>query len=409
MARPDSPVRLARRDLGRLLAGAETPPAPRRRRGRWQHVLVQAGLLAAIGLTVAAARYLQDTRGAPEGRALVLAVASTVPPALAVRRPLWAWRLGYPALFLGVMDVTPEEAWPWNPVQVIGWLFVLVTVAARTDTGVAAWAGLLTLLPVYLFVDEQANAHGVTVLVVILLVLGDQIRRRRQSQAALVEQAEVSERERDRRAVLEERARIARELHDVVAHHMSMIAVQAESAPYRLGDQPERTRAEFTAIAGSARAALADMRRLLGVLRNEAEPSPVAPQPGLPDVPGLVDTARRAGMTVTLAAGPPPAVPAPVGLAAYRIAQEALANAARHAPGAAVRVTLRAHGRTLTVRVENDPAPARPAERGSGHGLTGMRERALALGGTFTAGHTADGGYAVHAELPWADTEDGNG
>lgn len=404
MSQPAGAVRAALRDLRRLLVGpdAPRPSAPTRRRRRWHGYLVPACLLAGLGLTIAAARYLADTRGLPEPYALALGLGSTLPAGLAARHPLWAWRIGYPLLYLGVIDATRAEAWPWNPVQIVGYLVVLVVLAARTDTGVATWAGLLSLLPVYLLVPHQANVYGVTVLVIVALVLGDQIGRRRRSQRALADQAERSEQEQARRAVLEERTRIAREMHDVVAHHMSMIAVQAETAPYRLNGLPESARAEFTAIAGSARDALTDMRRLLGVLRSDSTDPQTAPQPDLPEVPALVDAARRAGMTVTLAVDALPAVPAPVGLAAYRIVQEALANAARHAPGAAARVTLRARSGALVVRVENDPGGAGAEDGGrAGHGLTGMRERAVSLGGSFTAGHSDGGGYAVAAVLPY--------
>jgi signal transduction histidine kinase len=238
------------------------------------------------------------------------------------------------------------------------------------------------------------------------------VRTRRLYVLTLEERASTLEREREaesRAAVAEERTRIARELHDVVAHHMSLIAVQAETAPYRLTDVPAGAAAEFTAIAGSARDALTDMRRLLGVLRSESTGPQTMPQPDLADLPTMVAAAERAGLPVRLDAtrAEGVAVPAPVGLAAYRIVQEGLANAARHAAGAAVRVTVRADPSTLVVRVENSPADARPTPPGgTGHGLTGMRERATSLGGTFTAGPLPDGGYAVAAELPY-DAQDG--
>ncbi|MGI5214798.1 sensor histidine kinase [Plantactinospora sp. CA-290183] len=399
-------------DLGRLLAGPDYPPAPpvgppgrwRRWWRRGQPYLTPLLLLALIGLTVAASQYLVDERGTRQFVALLLGAGSTLPPALAPRRPLLAWRVSYPMLFLGALGTTPSEGWPWNPVQIFGFIFLLFLLAARADSGVAAWAGLFSLLPLYLLMPHPENAHGVTVLFAVTVILGDQVRRRRQSQRALAEQAERSELEQARRAVLEERTRIAREMHDVVAHHMSMIAVQAETAPYRLAALPDPARSEFSAIAGAAREALADMRRLLGVLRSEPAAPQTSPQPGLAEVPELVEAARRAGMSVTFGGLPATdaGTTAPVGLAAYRIIQEALANAARHAPGGAVRVALRGDERALTVTVDNGPASAGPPAgtgRGEGHGLTGMRERARLLGGTLTAGPTEQG-YAVTAHLP---------
>ncbi|GAB2958940.1 histidine kinase [Micromonospora polyrhachis] len=421
------------RPLWHLIAGPDQPPTSGWRPRwwpRWRIPLVQAGLLLLIGLTVAAVNYLQDERNLPELLAIPLALGSTLPMAVALRRPLLAWRICYPLLYLGVVDFSPREAWPWHPMQVIGTLFVFGILAVRADTGVSTWAAGLTLIPVFLFAETPANGYGIIVLFAVVLLLGDQFRRRRQSQRALVEQAELSELEKARRAVLEERTRIAREMHDVVAHHMSMIAVQAETAPYRLDTLPEPARAEFTAIAGSARQALTDMRRLLGVLRSESASPETAPQPGLADIAELVEAARRAGMVVTLDESPPPTEqagpsetaeqagppeetghagpPEAVGLAAYRIVQEALANAARHAPGAAVRVTLRPEQEMITVRVENDDTgtPTGAPTRGAGHGLTGMRERARLLGGTFTAA-PAGGGFTVEAELPY-DGKDGN-
>jgi signal transduction histidine kinase len=451
-------LRSALDDLRRLLVGADyplSPPVgpPGRWRRRWRRLrpfLVPLVLaLPLIGLSIAGTQYLTDERGLPEPLAILLGFGAVLPAALAPVRPLLAWRVAYPLLYLGVVDAQRDEAWPWQPVQILGFLFVLLVLAARAGPGVAAWAGLFSMLPAYLFVDTRANAHGVVILFVVVLIVGDQVRRRRQSQRALVEQAERSELEQARRAVLEERTRIAREMHDVVAHHMSMIAVQAETAPYRLTGLAEPARAEFTAIAGSAREALTDMRRLLGVLRSESAAPETAPQPGLADVPELVEAARRAGMSVTVAteatsgtevsatAATRP-VPEAVGLAAYRIIQEALANAGRHAPGATVRVSVSADDEALTVEVRNDPTG--PSDRAAepdgaavidgsvgvggstvidgsvgvggstvidgsagvgGHGLTGMRERTRLLGGRFTAGPTGTHGYAVTAYLPY--------
>ncbi|SBT47442.1 sensor histidine kinase [Micromonospora narathiwatensis] len=397
--------------LRRVVAGPDVPPArtPPERWPRLARFLRPAGLFAMVGLFAATLAW-EYNRHLP-GIVPPLFAALTIAPLLVLpRRPLLAWRLTMVALATCTFNAPPRAPWPWSPVLVLGSLLVLAIVAARVDRPMLVWVGLITVLPVLTLVHPN-NRVGVLLLVLVLLVLGDLVRGNRLSRHALAAQTELSEREQERRAVLEERARIARELHDVVAHHMSMIAVQAETAPYRLAEVPDGARAEFTAIAGSAREALTDMRRLLGVLRSESTGPQTAPQPDLTDVPAMVDAARRAGLAVTLHAPAPAAgAPAPVGLAAYRIVQEGLANAARHAPGAAVRVSVRPGARGLAVRVENTAGPAGPstAERGAGHGLTGMRERALALGGTFAAGPLDDGGYAVDALLPY-DGEDGNG
>ncbi len=201
-----------------------------------------------------------------------------------------------------------------------------------------------------------------------------------------------------------QRASIARELHDVVAHHISMVAVQAESARLTTPGMPALGAQRLIAIGDTARAALTEMRRLLGVLREDAPTDPVErePQPGLGQLTDLLDEARDAtgaGVRLILQ-GYPAALDPGVELAAYRIVQEALTNARRHAPGAAVDVELRYLGASLRLRVrDNGPGPAvpRPAD---GHGLLGMRERAAAVGGRLRAGPASSGGFLVDAWLP---------
>jgi signal transduction histidine kinase len=203
-----------------------------------------------------------------------------------------------------------------------------------------------------------------------------------------------------------ERARISRELHDVVAHHVSMIAVQAETARLATPGMPAAGARQLSAIGDTARAALTEMRRLLGVLREDsgAETPDRRPQPGLAQLNELLDEAREvsgigarlivSGWLTTLDPG--------VELAAYRIVQEALTNARRHAPGAAVDVELRFVNDALHVRIrDNGPGPAAGASQPTpGHGLLGMRERAAAVGGEFRAGAAPGGGFLVQATLP---------
>ncbi len=391
--------------LRRLAVGRGTPRPPAT--GRLAEYAVPLGLVALAGLGVAAGAYLAEQRALPTVVVAVLAIGSVLPVALAFRRPLPAWRLALLMIFLGPLGAGGQEPWPWNPVQIIGFLVVHGVLAATEASGVTAWATALSVVGVFTYA-EKANAAGAAVLVVAIAAIGDILSRRRQSRQQLAEQAELTELERARRAVLEERARIAREMHDVVAHHMSMIAVQAETAPYRVPGLPDPARTELATIATSARAALADMRRLLGVLRAETGDAPREPQPGLADLPALVATAQRAGVTVTFTADDLAGMPGAAGLAAYRIVQEALANAARHAPGGPVDVAVRTGSRRLTVSVHNGPARPGPAPAGGGgHGLTGMRERAELLGGTLHAAPDGRGGYLVEAVLPYAaDRED---
>ncbi|WP_433550695.1 sensor histidine kinase [Micromonospora zamorensis] len=407
------PIAVAVRALRHTLLGRDAPPG-RRLLARWPRLdryATPVGLLAVLGLFLITLT-VESEWGLPPPIALLFA-AMTVAPLLALpRRPLLAWRLTVLALLICTFNAPADQAWPWTPPLALGSIAVLAVVVARVDRPVLAWVVTISTVPVLTLVHPD-NRVPVLLLLGALAIVGDLIRRNRLSRHALAAQTEQSEREQERRAVLEERTRIAREMHDVVAHHMSLIAVQAETAPYRLTDVPAPAAAEFVAIAASARDALTDMRRLLGVLRSESSGPQTAPQPDLADLDAMVDAARRAGLPVTLDAGPVDdgQVPAPVGLAAYRIVQEGLANAARHAGGAAVRVTVRAGLTTLAVRVQNAPpagAGSRPdTEAVAGHGLTGMRERATSLGGTFTAGPLPDGGYAVAAELPY-DAEGGD-
>ncbi|MBQ0979012.1 sensor histidine kinase [Micromonospora sp. M61] len=404
------PIAVALRALRHTVLGRDVPPG-RRLLARWpglDRYATPVGLLAVLGLFLITLT-VESEWGLSTPIALLFA-AMTVAPLLALpRRPLLAWRLTVLALSICTFNAPADQAWPWTPPLALGSIAVLAVVVARVDRPVLVWVVAISTVPVLGLVDPD-NRVPVLLLLGALAIVGDLIRRNRLSRHALAAQTEQSEREQERRAVLEERTRIAREMHDVVAHHMSLIAVQAETAPYRLTDVPAPAAAEFVAIAASARDALTDMRRLLGVLRSESSGPQTAPQPDLADLDAMVDAARRAGLPVTLDAGPVDEgqVPAPVGLAAYRIVQEGLANAARHASGAAVRVTVRAGRSGLEVRVENSPADVRPTADGSpGHGLTGMRERATSLGGTFTAGPLPDGGYAVAAELPY-DGEGGD-
>jgi signal transduction histidine kinase len=201
-----------------------------------------------------------------------------------------------------------------------------------------------------------------------------------------------------------ERARIARELHDVVAHHISVIAVQAETARLTTPGMPAAGAQRLSEIGDTARAGLTEMRRLLGVLREDAkaEVADRHPQPGLEQLPGLIDDAREssgAGCRLIIS-GPPVTVDPGVGLAAYRIVQEALTNARRHAPGAAVDVEVRYGDGELRLFIrDNGPGP-QGAASADGHGLLGMRERAVAVGGELRAGAAAVGGFLVEARLP---------
>jgi signal transduction histidine kinase len=238
-----------------------------------------------------------------------------------------------------------------------------------------------------------------TMLSAIVLFAAGALRERGQARRRLAEQQRISDTERARRALLEERTRIARELHDVVAHHMSVIAIQAEAAPYRA---PEETAKSFATIRATATEGLRELRRVVGLLRAEGSTEDPDPQPTLERLDDLVASARGTGLTVTAAVtGMPRPLPSGVELSAYRILQEALSNAMRHAPGSDVRVEIVYRPAGLELQVVNGPARTPPRRSpGVGHGVLGMRERAAMLGGELTAGSRPDGGYAVAAVLP---------
>jgi signal transduction histidine kinase len=248
----------------------------------------------------------------------------------------------------------------------------------------------------------------------------DSVRWRRGYYAALEEKAHRLERERDalsQVAAAAERARIARELHDIVAHHVSVMVVQADGAAFALENSPDKTREALGAISGTGRQALAEMRRLLGMLRSPSAGPLEAPEPELAPVPGtsqlgaLLEQTRTAGVPVTFRQEGTPAVGPADGadLAVYRVVQESLTNVRRHGgPGVSAAVTIRYTVDGVTVSVTDDgrgaaarPAPANgTAADSTGHGLSGMRERVELYGGTVTAGPRSGGGYQVTATLP---------
>ena len=230
------------------------------------------------------------------------------------------------------------------------------------------------------------------------------VRRQRQWAQQLEELSAYLERERDReahQAVAEERGRIARELHDIVAHAVSLIAIQADAAEAALDHDPDLARAPLRTVRASAHEALDEMRRLLGVLRDDGAEPERAPLPGLAEVPALVDQARSGGIKVEFALeGMPCQVPQSVDLSAYRIVQEALTNSRKHAPGAPVSVQLRWLPKALEIDVRDwGPGPATSPSADT-HGLVGMRERVRLHGGEFQAGAAGGGGFRVHAVLP---------
>jgi signal transduction histidine kinase len=229
------------------------------------------------------------------------------------------------------------------------------------------------------------------------------LQRRTKLARELEQRAARLERERDERtraAIAEERRRIARELHDVIAHTVSVMTVQAGAARLLLDDEPERAVEPLLAVEETGRQALAEIGRLLGILREGEGEIAFARRPGMADLDALVEHARRAGLAVEVAVeGRPSALAPGVDLAAYRIVQEALTNALKHSGPTHAEVTVRYGGGAVDLEIANDGRVVSAGDRG-GHGLVGMRERAALYGGELEAGPRTGGGYAVRARLP---------
>jgi len=393
--------------LIRVLIGPEPPPvwrwsSPQERRFGYAALWV-------VTLALCAANLVGSFSGLGQ---LLLALPVLAPLPLAARYPMLAWRIGWLALLL--VPLVPAAwwgGWPWGPGQIFALLGAFCLAGIRQQRPELWWMWALSLIPWWLWLTADVpNLHGpasATIIFTAVVVAVESLGSRLRAQDSLAAQTERAEAERARRAVLEERARIARELHDVVAHHMSLIAVRAETAPYRLTGLPESARDEFSSLSEVAREALTEMRRLLGVLRHD-QPAALAPQPQLTDLPALVDAARRSGVPVELSL--PPAlgqVPAGVGVCAYRIVQESLSNASQHAPGAPVTVSVTHDSGAILLRVANGPA-GHSAPSGNeprpGHGLTGMHERVALLGGSLSAAPAPGGGFVVSAVLPLGET-----
>jgi signal transduction histidine kinase len=243
-------------------------------------------------------------------------------------------------------------------------------------------------------------------------VLGDSMRYRRAYYASLEERAARLEAERGAQAQIAaaaERARIARELHDVIAHNVSVMVVQADGASYALGSDPGRAAEALAAISATGRQALAEMRRLLGILRRDEEATPREPLPGIGQLGELLESTRAAGLPVSFTVeGVPQPLPGGAALAAYRIVQESLTNTRKHAgPLASAQVTLRYLEDGLVLEISDDGRGAATRPDGAGHGLTGMAERVAVYGGSVTAGPREGGGFRVTARLPVAPVHAG--
>ncbi|WP_202869956.1 sensor histidine kinase [Kribbella caucasensis] len=375
--------------------------ATRRIGGARDAMLVAAAVLALLAVVEAGGR--GDQTGMDLGTALLLSLWATLPLMFLTAHPV-AVALAITianAIILGGSE-PPFSAGVLAELLALYWL-------GRTRSRKIAFP---FLLPFVLYALGRPDP-GFTLLLLLTagaVLLGAAIRDRGKAVASAAASRATADTLLEH-AARGERARIARELHDVVAHHISMIAVQAETARLTTPGMPPDGAKRLLAIGDTARTALTEMRRLLGVLREDVSPldsGPVrAPQPGLAELNALVDEARASGGAGTrlIVQGKVMPLDPGVQLTAYRIVQEALTNARRHAPGAAVDVELDYTASALLVRVrDNGPGPE---SSGDGHGLLGMRERAAMVGGTLTVGRSPGGGFLVETVLPIPADETG--
>lgn len=378
------------------------------RRVDWIVLGIVAGAVAVLAATLSAV-----LGGIVVPIALLLGVLQGGSLVVAALSP----RLGIGLHLLSIVAIggatTPAQG-PW-PMPVIGMVALVALVAIvgiRAGWRLAALAfaaAMAALLLVVAFaavvgsptdgwaVNLTVTASNAAFAVIVVGVVRQLLDARRELDVARTE----AETEHARRLWAQERSRIAREMHDVVAHSMSVVHMRATSARFRLPGLDESVASEFDAIGAQARTALAEMRDVLGLLRDDAD-APRAPQPGLADLPSLVGATRDAGVDVDIrVAEDVPGLADSAQLALYRVAQESLSNVVRHAPGAAVELALTREGDAAELLIVNGPGTREPlATDSGGHGLRGMRDRIAATGGSLETGPLPDGGFRVRARVP---------
>ncbi|MFJ2914300.1 sensor histidine kinase [Streptomyces sp. NPDC087228] len=411
--RPAGGLRAVSRNLREDLWTGVADAAPRTVGPRWLRVAAVSGLvlLAAILFVFNALKYGAGDQIGAIG--LLLTGIQTAALVSAPYRPVpawWAATTAQTAVGIAMFEAHGlsggRPLWNSSELALQAWVLFMLALRSRLRAAVEALViSLLTSLFLVVALDQIGYAPLTVVVLAIATLIGAALRGRNVARTQLVALEEQTAEERNRRALLEERNRIARELHDVVAHHMSVISIQAQAAPHLVENPSAELKENLASIRENAKEALTELRQVLGVLRSEhtvSESEWHAPQPTLDRLDELVANVRSAGLTVrTHTTGEPAHLAPGIELSAFRIIQEALSNAMRHAPGAEVRVEISHRPSDLTVRVANT-APTGPAQPSpsAGHGLLGMRERTAMLRGTLAFGATPDGGYEVFATLP---------
>jgi signal transduction histidine kinase len=376
---------------------------------RWGDWLVALGFTIAIEneLWVTPPAGMSVTGG--RGVAGVVIALVTVPLAWRRRRPV-AVLFTVTGAVLATTLLTHHTT-PGMPLEAfLALILAFYSVGAHSDDRRGLLGGGLDLAVLLSFDfvhgglgQAYGSRPGAALVFAFAWFVGRDLRRRRRELALLRDRADRLEQEREERArtaVTEERGRIARELHDVVAHGVSVMVVQAQAGP-RLLDDVDQVRGAFRSIEASGREALVELRRLLGILRTGDEQLAIGPQPGLGSLGSLVEQLREAGLPVELRIeGEQVPLPAGLDLSAYRIVQEALTNTLKHARRAEAEILVRYSASALELEVVDNGSAAPGRLNGSGHGLIGMRERVALYGGVLEAGTRDGGGYAVRARLP---------
>ncbi|MEV7680982.1 sensor histidine kinase [Streptomyces sp. NPDC088341] len=383
------------------------------------HTLASDGALAAavlVSMVVGSFAGPPGGHDGPDFGARTPGALSVVLMVLAAGALVFRRRAPMPVLVCtgGTTAVELMVAQPPAPV-VFSTVLALYTVAAHTDRPTTWRVGFATMavLTAIAMIFSAGVWYAQENLVIfawtgMASAAGDAVRSRRAFIHAIRERAERAERTREeeaRRRVAEERLRIARDLHDVVAHHIALVNVQAGVASHVMDKRPDQAKEALAHVREASRSALSELRATVGLLRQSGDPAaPTEPAPGLQHLDGLLDTFRNAGLPVEFAANGtehPARLPAAVDLAAYRIIQEALTNVRKHAGRAAkAEVSVVRVGATVEITVLDDGEGTGEPADGGGHGLLGMRERVTALGGTLTAGPRYGGGFRTQAILP---------
>jgi signal transduction histidine kinase len=385
---------------------AEYGPAMRYRDRLGRHA-VDLLLAALIAVAIVEAWVNEDVEGSPWLLTLF---------ALAWGLPMFARRrfpVAAPAATI-VIIVVQAVIWDHSVSYSFGIYMVVMIATAHfgllglTAGGLGGAILVVAAIGVVIVRDPDGDLSDivfVSAIATLAWLIGFAFYERNRRTAELTERAERAERAREteaRAAAAEERARIAREMHDVVAHSLSVMVVQAEAAEAMLDADPERARRPLAAVQDTGRAALTELRRMLGVLREMADEGPaLAPQPGLSGLDDLARQVRDAGLPVTVRVeGEPRPLSPGLDLSAYRILQEGLTNALKHAGPATAEVVVRYGPRDLELEVRDDGRGGGSGANGGGHGLTGMRERVALYGGELSAGPRPGGGFALAARLP---------